>query len=684
MKIALVGNQNSGKTSLFNILTDNNAKIGNYPGVTIEKKTGIIKGTNHELIDLPGIYSLSSYTTEENITINYILNEKPDLIINIIDSTAFERSMYLTLILMELNIKMILVLNMNDIALKRNIIIDSEELKSILGLPVIKISALKNEGIDELINTIDKVNYKKNNVLYDYNIEKYITRIENLLDKNIENKRFISIKLLEKDTLYNKYKTNEIDYIVNSAYIMYPHELYEEVIEERYKCIEKVKIRVLKENKNKKNISDYLDKIFLNKYLSFIIFVFIMFLIYYLSVGLIGKSLSIFVNKALTNFSIVLKRILKYHNVNNIIISLIIDGILSGITSVLTFIPQLTILFICLSILETTGYMSRISMILDNALRRIGLSGKSLIPFIIGCGCSVPGILGSRIIEDDNKRKMTSILTPFIPCSAKLPIIVMLSSYFYKENQVLIIFSLYILAIIVIIISSLLMKKYIYKDNNDTYIYELPEYKMIDIKYIFNDVYDKISAFIKRAGSVILICSIIVWFLSSFSLKLKYGVSIDNTILAFIGKKISWIFYPMIGINSWECSVSIIQGLIAKEQVISSLSIISTLSNNNFILTSLNKYSAYSFIVFNLFSIPCIASISTMKKELNSFKSLLLVMLYQFVFAWTLSTFIYQITTNFGFITIIILIPLIISLYILLRNNRNNCNKCPYHNKCHE
>ena len=316
----------------------------------------------------------------------------------------------------------------------------------------------------------------------------------------------------------------------------------------------------------------------------------------------------------------------------------------------LSFIPQLTILFLSISILETTGYMSRIGFLLDKLFRRFGLSGKALIPFIIGSGCSVPGIMGTRIIENEDERKMTSILVPFIPCSAKMPIIALFSGYFFKDNAGLVSGSLYILAIIIIIISAKIMKKYILKNTTSSFVSELPDYRLPNIKYLIRDVAEKLFAFILRAGSTIFLCSIIVWVLLSFSIDFKYGVRIEDSILALIGKKISWVFYPVVGVNSWEVAVSAIQGLIAKEQVISSMSIISGLNGSNNIFESssvfcfFNKASAYAFIAFNLFSAPCCSAISAMMKELKSFGKTIKVVLFQIGIAWCVSVLIYNIS----------------------------------------
>ena len=609
MKIALVGNQNSGKTTLFNTLTGMNAKIGNWPGVTIEKKVGIIKNTDYELVDLPGIYSLSPYSIEEELSKKFILEEKPDVIINIIDSTSLERSLYLTTQLLELDCKIIIALNMVDILEKKGFIINEKELERSLQTKVLKISALKGTGIVRLIIEIGEPNKKRNLSFYDVQTEQKIKQKESELQ--IPNKRFVAIKQLEEDS-----------------------EFEEIIATERYDFIENIKKNVIIKNvsKSQENMSDKLDKVFLNKWLAFPIFVGIMFCVYYLSVGVVGRFTVDFISQAIQYLSQNVRGLLENLNVSEWLNSLIVDGIIAGVGSVLGFIPQLIILFTCISVLETTGYMSRIALLLDKIFRKIGLSGKSLIPFIIGSGCSVPGIMGTRIIENSNEREMTAILTPFIPCSAKLPVIAMFSGYFFDKYSGLVSASLYFLAITIIILSAMVMKKWIYKNNNSTYISELPEYKLPSAKYVFKDVFDKTISFIKRAGSVILMCSIIIWFLLSFSFKFEYGVNVENSILSWIGRAISWIFYPMLGVNSWGATVSTIQGLVAKEQVISSMTVIAGLSEEasgqifkTGIFSFFTPASAYAFMVFNLFSAPCFGAIGALEKELGTFEKMLKV-----------------------------------------------------------
>lgn len=672
MKIALVGNQNSGKTTLFNTLTGMNAKIGNWPGVTIEKKVGIIKNTDYELVDLPGIYSLSPYSIEEEVSKKFILEEKPDVIINIIDSTSLERSLYLTTQLLELDCKIIVALNMVDILEKKGFIIDEKELERSLQTKVLKISALKGTGIDRLIIEIGEPNKKRNLSFYDVQTEQKIKQKE--LELQIPNKRFVAIKQLEEDS-----------------------EFEEIIATERYDFIENIKKNAIIKNvsKSQENMSDRLDKVFLNKWLAFPIFVGIMFCVYYLSVGVVGRFTVDFISQAIQNLSQNVRILLENLSVSEWINSLIVDGIIAGVGSVLGFIPQLIILFTCISVLETTGYMSRIALLLDKIFRKIGLSGKSLIPFIIGSGCSVPGIMGTRIIENSNEREMTAILTPFIPCSAKLPVIAMFSGYFFDKYSGLISASLYFLAITIIILSAMVMKKWIYKNNNSTYISELPEYKLPSAKYVFKDVFDKIISFIKRAGSVILMCSIIIWFLLSFSFKLEYGVNVENSILSWIGRAISWMFYPMLGVNSWGATVSAIQGLVAKEQVISSMTVIAGLSEDAEISGQIFKTgifsfftpaSAYAFMVFNLFSAPCFGAIGALEKELGTFEKMLKVVIFQIVFAWSLAVLIYQVGSRIenGSFNIwnFIILGIIGLIFFMLLTSKQKCSQCEGCRKC--
>ena len=699
MKIALVGNQNSGKTTLFNLLTGMHAKIGNWPGVTIEKKTGKIKGTKHEITDLPGIYSLSPYSIEEDISRQYVFDEKPDIIINIVDTTQLERSLYLTTQLLELDSHVIVVLNMADILEERGVSVEEKELSKILGTPVLLVSALKGTGVDKLLKEIDNPSKTKEIKIYDQNIEESITNIEKKLPKKESHKRFISVKLLENDKRFKEYNNKRINSIREKTSKLYETDLEETIATERYDFVSTSRNKVYKKNniKNKKtNKTDKLDKIFLNKWLALPIFICIMFLIYLLSVGIVGTFTVDLIGSWFEALGGVTDSWLSSLGASPWVVSLVVDGIIAGVGAVLGFVPQLIIMFICISVLETTGYMSRISLFLDKIFRRIGLSGKSLIPFIVGSGCSVPGIMGARIIENNDEREMTTILTPFIPCSAKLPIISLFSGYFFGKNSGLISFSLYGLAIVIIILTALLLKKFIYKNTSSTYISELPEYRLPNAKYVAKDVFDKVIAFIKRAGTIILICSIVIWFLLSFNFKLKYGVDVEDSILAKTGDKISFVFEPMLGEKSWGTTVSAIQGLVAKEQVVSSMSIIagfgeegeaSQIFSQKSTFGFFDPIAAYAFMIFNLFSAPCFGAIGAMARELGSRKKMLKAVAFQTTYAWLIATLFYQIASRIKGInianTVIVSLLILIVILIIVRTRKNKgCENCPYCDRC--
>ena len=630
MKIALVGNQNSGKTTLFNALTGSNQKIGNWPGVTIEKKSGVIKGTDHELVDLPGIYSMFSYSEEEKISRGVILSKDIDLIINVIDVTSLERSLYLTTQLMEVDVPIVVVLNMSDLLLKKGIVVDEKKLEKELGVKVVKVSALKEEGIDELKKIIELDNKVVEKKIFSKEIESKLSVVSNEFN---DNKRFYSVEKLEK-------------------------ELDEVIANERYEYICDIKNKCVDMSNKKESVTDKLDKVFLNKWLALPIFVVIMFLVYYLSVGVVGTYTVDLMDSLVGSAGESLGAYLEKIGTSSWLVSLIVDGIIAGVGAVLNFIPQLIILFLCIALLETSGYMSRIAFFLDMVFKKFGLSGKTLVPFIVGSGCSVPGIMATRTIENKDEREMSIMLTPFVPCSAKLPIIALFTGYFFTDKSGFVSASLYFLAILLILILALVMKKYMYKNESSTFISELPEYKVPSFKYVFNDVLDKVLSFIKRAGSVILVSSMIVWFLLSFSFKLEYGVDIENSMLAGIGKTFSWVFYPMLGELSWGATVSAIQGLVAKEQVVSSMAIIANMSEeglNSSLLFSeggifgfFSGASAYAFIVFNLFSAPCFGAIGAMKKELGSTKKTLFAVALQTTVAWILASLVYLIGTLLG------------------------------------
>lgn len=633
---------------------------------------------------------------EEEVSRNFILEEHPDIIINIVDSTSLERSLYLTTQLLELDCKVIIALNMVDLLEKKGINIDVKKLECELGTEIVEISAKKGIGIQELIGKLDEKIKKDKQYIYDAEIETAIEKIKMEMPAKTKNKRFIAVKLLENDEKFKDFNVKSESKIISNLEKDYDTDLEEIIATERYKFIEEAKRQAITRHKAKESISDKLDKIFLNKWLGIPIFMIIMFLVYYLSVGVVGKYTVDLISELISKLNGKIEEILISLGTSEWAISLIVDGIIAGVGAVCQFIPQLIILFTCISILETTGYMSRIALILDRIFRKLGLSGKSLIPFVVGLGCSVPGIMGTKIIENQDERKITTVLTPFVPCSAKLPIIALFSGYFFGDYAGLVSTSLYFCAIVIIIFSALVMRKFIYRKTSNTYISELPEYKLPSLKYVTKDVYDRTISFIKRAGTVILVCSIVVWFLLSFSVDFKYGINIENSILAEIGKKISWIFYPILGVNSWGATVSAIQGLIAKEQVISSMSVISGLTSStetkmifdNNIFGFFTPSSAYAFMVFNLFSAPCFGAIAAMKRELGTRKRVLKAVGFQITLAWCLATMVYQIgirieNKSFNIVNLIILIIIGVAIILALKQQNNmRCRQCPYKNTC--
>ncbi len=658
MKVALVGNQNSGKTSLFNVLTGTNQKVGNWPGVTIERKEGLIKGTNITLVDLPGVYSLSPYTAEEEVSRKYVLEEKPDIIINIVDATSLERSLYLTTQLLELDSKVVIALNMSDMLEKRNINVNIEKLSSLLETTVIKISALKETGIDELIRILKDNDIKDNNhkKIYPIDVEEVLNYIGNLLGTN----RFVSVKILECDEKYKNMVTDSIKYQIIKLENIYGYDTEQIIASKRYDFVEKVKKEAVIDNNKKNTLTDKLDKVFLNKWAAIPIFACIMFLIYFLSVGLVGSWTVELVDNLFNSLAEKVAIGLENSSAPLWFISLICDGVIAGVGSVLNFVPQLIILFICISVLETSGYMSRIAFLLDRVFKKFGLSGKSLIPFIVGSGCSVPGIMTARTVEDENEKRITIMCTPFIPCSAKLPIITLFIGSFFnnKPGQAgLVTASLYFLAILIILLSAIILKKIFSTKEVSSFISELPEYKLPSIKYVGRDVVDKTWAFIKRAGTVIVICSIIIWFLLKFNFRFEYIDNVEQSILASIGNAFAWIFYPMLGEWSWGATVSAFQGLVAKEQVVSSMNIIAGLAeeaDNYGLLFSSSAFnfftpaSAYAFCAFNLFSAPCFGAIGAMRRELGSRKRMFQAVLFQTGLAWIIGCIIYGIGTLFS------------------------------------
>lgn len=678
---ALVGNQNSGKTLLFNVLTGMNQKVGNWPGVTVERKDGIIKGTNVGITDLPGIYSLSPYTSEEEVSRRFVVEENPDLIINIVDSTSIERALYLTSQLLELNKKVLVVLNMEDILEKKGYKIDSQKLSEKLGTTVVSISALKKTGIKELIQTIDesdklvKTNTEK--PIFPNDMETLITDIISKLDKDVEEKRFAAVKVIERDSrYYSKFYREEFEKKITDLENKFDMDSEQMVASFRYDSIEDIR-NVCVEKKEVASVTTKIDKVLLNKWAAIPIFLVVMILVYLLSVGLVGGATVglvdmlfnggnaiefplPFIDPIVVEFAAEgegfmglgpwLAECITNAGGSDWAASLVADGAVAGVGAVLNFVPQIAILFLLISLLETCGYMSRVTFLFDRAFKKLGMSGKSLIPFIVGTGCSVPAIMSARALEDRNEHQMTVTLTPFMPCSAKLPIITCFIAGVFaplmgEGNTWFITFFMYILAVLVIILAGFLLNKFFVKNKVTSYITELPEYHTPSFSYVAKDVGEKTWAFIKRAGTIIFLCSIVVWVLLNLDYQFRFTTDIEKSLLADMGRTISWIFAPMLGMEfSWGASVSAIQGLVAKEAVVSSMEVITAVEEGGDVFAGngsfafFNGFSAMGYMIFTLFSAPCFGAIGAMRRELGSNRAMWKAILFETGLAWVLAS----------------------------------------------
>ncbi len=586
MKCSLIGNPNVGKTTIFNILTGSNQKIGNYPGVTVQKKVGKIKD-NIELIDLPGIYSLDSLSIEEKISLEYLKTEKPDLIINVIDSSNLYRNLFLTLQLKSFNIPMILVLNMIDIAEKNNIIIDTNKLSLQFNCKIFAINGNKKSSTKSLKNFIE--NYQPINI------------------KNDE---------INKDESYDKIY-EEIDSILKSC---------------------------LKNNKYiGKSKSEYIDKIILNKYLSLPILIIIFYLVFKITFSWVGGPLSdIFSNLISNKFIPTIENLLL--SSSNLTKSFILDGIISAVSTIISFLPIILSMFICLTFLESCGYIARSAVLLDRFMGIFGLSGKAFLPMLMSFGCTVPAIMATRTFENDNDRKTSIFLLPLISCSARLPVFLLFTNIFFKEHREIVILFLYVLSIILAIIIGLIMKSFSKKNySGEVFILELPNYKIPSLSYIFKESLNKISSFFKKIGTLILSISIIIWFLSNFNI---YGFcSVEDSFLYSIGTYISKIFIPL-GFGFWQAAVSLITGLMAKEFIISSMGVAFGLNLHEILPTFFSVQSSISFLVFVLLYTPCISVLSTVKHEYGM-KLTIILTIYQFLLAYSVSFFVFNIINLF-------------------------------------
>ncbi|WP_352400068.1 ferrous iron transport protein B [Anaerotignum sp.] len=705
VKIALAGNPNCGKTTLFNALTGSNQFVGNWPGVTVEKKEGKLKGQKDVTItDLPGIYSLSPYTLEEVVARNYLTNEKPDGILNIVDGTNLERNLYLTTQLAELGIPMVIAVNMMDVVKKNGDTIQIKQLADKIGCPVLEISALKGTGVKEAAQAaIEAANAGVLCKAHSFavEVEGAISAISSRLFQGIEDsqKRFYAIKLFERDEklLQDKTKYPDVEDIIAKVETEMDDDSESVITNERYLFIgEIVKGCYKKHSKGKLSTSDRIDQIVTNRWLALPIFAFVMFLVYYVSVSTIGASVTDWVNDGVfgegwslfgawvPGIPTVVGDFLTQINCADWMQGLILDGIIGGVGAVLGFVPQMLVLFLFLAFLEACGYMARIAFIMDRIFRRFGLSGKSFIPMLIGTGCGVPGIMASRTIESDRDRKMTIITTTFIPCGAKLPVIALIAGALFG-GAAWVAPSAYFIGIGAIIISGIILKKTkLFAGDTAPFVMELPAYHMPTISNVLRSMWERGWSFIKKAGTIILLSAVLIWFLSNFGFVDGSLVMVDDLsdgLLAMFGSAIAWIFQPL-GWGNWQAAVAAIMGLVAKENVVGTFGVLygfAEVAEDGMeiwgtLASSFTQISAYSFLVFNLLCAPCFAAIGAIKREMNNAKWTWFAIAYQTIFAYAVSFCVYQIgsvltgVTAFGTGTIIAILVVIGFIYLMVRS----------------
>ena len=696
VKIALAGNPNCGKTTLFNALTGSNQFVGNWPGVTVEKKEGKLKGHKDVVImDLPGIYSLSPYTLEEVVARNYLIAERPDVILNIVDGTNIERNLYLSTQLMELGIPVIMAVNMMDVVEKSGEKIHTDKLSKKLGCEVVEISALKGTGIKEAAEKAVKLAESRKAAVVTHEFSKeaedIIAEVEGKL-KGMpeEQKRFFAIKLLEKDDKINEMMTNVPDV---SAEIKEMEDKFDDdtesvITNERYVYISSIiGDCVTKNTKEKLTTSDKIDRIVTNRWAALPIFAVVMFIVYYVSVTTVGALLTDWTNDTLFGEWIIPGAQSFFEGIGcaEWLTGLIVDGVISGVGAVLGFVPQMLVLFIFLAFLESCGYMARVAFIMDRIFRKFGLSGKSFIPMLIGSGCGVPGIMASRTIENDRDRKMTIMTTTFVPCGAKLPIIALIAGAFF-DNAGWVSWSAYFVGIAAIICSGIILKKTkMFSGEPAPFVMELPSYHLPTVGSVLRSMWERGWSFIKKAGTIILLSTIVVWFTTYFgvvdgSFRMLSDEEIDYSILAAIGKGISWIFIPL-GWGDWKSAVAAVTGLVAKENVVGTFGILFHYGEvgeaGEEIWTNLSAnmtaIAAYSYLVFNLLCAPCFAAMGAIKREMNNAKWFWFAIGYQCGLAYLVSLCIFQIgglftgAATFGFWTIVAIAIIIGFIYMLVR-----------------
>ena len=664
MIFALVGNQNCGKTTLFNALTGSNQHVGNFPGVTVDQKMGEIKdGKSGSVVDLPGIYSLRPYTQEEIVTRDFILNEKPDGIINIIDATNIERNLYLTLQLLELRVPMVLALNMMDEVHANGGTIDVRELSRCLGIPVVPISAATGEGVSELLDqAVHTARGKTLPKVYDFCapdspvhrcIHAVVHMIQDHADKAGIPARFAATKLIEGDEgilRQLQLDQNEKELLEHCIVQMENERGLDRnaaLADMRYSFIESVvEICVVKCHESKEHRrSVRMDKILTGKYTALPVFFGVMFLIFYLTFNLIGQNLSDFLSLGIDKLTMLVDKGLTAYGINPVVHSLIVDGIFAGVGSVLSFLPIIVTLFFFLSILEDTGYMARVAFVMDRLLRKIGLSGRSFVPMLIGFGCTVPAIMATRTVSSDRDRKMTILLTPYMSCSAKIPIYAVFSAAFFPKYAAVVMIGLYVTGILLGILLALVLKNTAFRGQPVPFVMELPNYRMPSARSVGLLLWEKARDFLERAFTVIFLATIIIWFLQTFDAKLNVVTDSADSLLAMVGQFISGIFKPL-GFDDWRVATALISGFTAKEAVVSTLGVLlgTNVAALGSVLGSLfTPLSALSFLVFTLLYTPCVAAVAAIRRELRSFWKMLGVVILQCGVAWLAGMLVYRI-----------------------------------------
>lgn len=666
MTFALAGNQNCGKTTLFNQLTGSNQHVGNFPGVTVERKDGLIRGHKDAVVvDLPGIYSLSPYTSEEIVTRDFLINSHPDGIINIVDATNIERNLYLSLQLIELNIPMVIALNMMDEVRANGGTIKIREMQQALGVPVVPISASKNEGVAELIDTALEVaaNRQKPKRM-DFcsgPVHRSIHAVAHLVEDHAQRmnipSRFAATKLVEGDEIIRQalqLSENELDMIEHSVTEM-EQELGTDreaaLADMRYTFIEEVCAKsVIKGHQSRESLrSVKIDSVLTHKYLAIPIFLGIMMLIFWLTFGVIGPVLSDWLSLGIDAVTNLVDRALTAYGINPVVHSLMIDGVFAGVGSVLSFLPIIVVLFFFLSILEDSGYMARVAFVMDKLLRKIGLSGRSFVPMLIGFGCSVPAIMATRTLSSERDRKMTILLTPFMSCSAKLPIYAVFSTAFFPDYAALVMIALYVFGMLTAILCGLIFKHTLFKGQPVPFVMELPNYRLPSSKSVLRLIYDKAKDFVVRAFTVIFLATLVIWFLQTFDTRFNVVDSSSQSMLADIGRLIAPIFMPL-GFSDWRVSTSLITGFTAKEAVVSTLAVLTGTSIATLpqALSGLfTPLATASFLVFTLLYTPCVAAIGAVKREMGSGWHALAVAAFQTTVAWIMAFLLFQLGSIF-------------------------------------